>query len=58
MKIRIVTKADGRKTMDKVAKPGVDLEDIIEIAENEVYDGYADYSAVYVNGKLYVEYEA
>ncbi len=58
MKIRLVTKANGRKIMDKIAKPGVDVEDIVEIAENEVCDGYADYSAVYVDGKLYAEYES
>ena len=58
IKIRLVTKMNGRKQVDKIARPGVDLEDVLELAENEVMDGYADYSAVYVDGRLYAEYES
>lgn len=57
MRIRIVTMKDGKVIMDKYAKPGISVEDIVEIAENEVYGGYADYSKVEVNGKVYAEYE-
>ena len=55
--IRIFTSVNGRKILDKVAKPGVELDDILEIAENEVYDGYADYARVEVDGVIYAEYE-
>lgn len=55
--IRIVTKKDGRVVLDRYAKPGAQLEDIVFIAECEVNDGYADYSVVYVDGDVYCEYE-
>lgn len=43
--------------MNKRAKPGVSLEDVLEIAENEVTCGYAVWAGVYIDGELYAEYE-
>jgi len=56
--IKIITKKDGKIILNSTAKNGVTLEEIIEIAENEVFGGYADYSKVEVDGKTYAEYEA
>lgn len=58
MMIRLVTKFNGKVLFDKVAKSGARLDEVLEIAENEVNDGYADYSCVMVNGEIYAEYEA
>ena len=58
MTIRLVTKKDGKTILDKYAKKTATLWDILEIAENEVTDGYADYSCVFVNGDVYAEYES
>ena len=55
--ITLVLRQNGREKT-KYAKAGVSVDEIIEIAENEVMGGYAEYSAVYVNGHLYAEYEA
>ena len=56
--IHILTRQNGKIILDKYAKQGVSLDDITEIAENEVYSGYADYARVDVDGVTYAEYEA
>ena len=56
--IWILTEKNGQVVMHKHAKPGVSVEDVLEIAENEVYGGYADYARVTVNSEIYAEYEA
>lgn len=56
--IRLITKKNGFEVLNCRAKRGVGLEDICEIAENEVYDGYADYACVTVDGRIYMELEA
>lgn len=58
MRIRLITWKDGRITMDKLAKETATVSDICEIAECEVYGGYADYAQVEVDGNMYAEYEA
>lgn len=58
MRICLLTMKDGRVVFNKVANPGVGVDEIVEIAENEVYDGYADYSRVTVDGEIYAEYES
>lgn len=55
--IALVLRSNGR-TKWKYAKDGVSVDEIIEIAENEVMDGYAEYSCVMVDGEVYAEYEA
>lgn len=55
--ITLILKSNG-KTTRKYAKDGVTLDNVVEIAENEVMDGYAEYSCVMVDGEIYVEYEA
>ena len=57
-KICITTMRDGAIVLDRSARRGVSLEDICEIAENEVNGGYADYARVTVNGVIYMELEA
>ena len=49
---------DGEVILHKHARQGVSVEDICEVAENEVYDGYADYARVTVDGEIYMELEA
>ena len=56
--IRLVTSKNGKIRMDRMAKPTAALSEILEIAECEVFGGYADYSMVEVDGKVYAEYEA
>ena len=56
--IWLLTELDGEVVIHKHAKPGVSVEDICEIAENEVYGGYADYARVTVDGEIYAEYES
>ena len=56
MTIRLITKKDGKTVLDKYAKKTATLGDILEIAECEVTDGYADYSCVIVNGNVFAEY--
>ena len=56
--IRLLTKKDGKVVIDKVAKEGVNVCEVQEIAENEFYGGYADYVRVDVDGKVYTELEA
>ena len=56
--IRLITWKDGRITMEKTAKETATLEDIMEIAECEVFGGYADYAQVWVDNNMYAEYEA
>lgn len=56
--IRLVTKLNGNTVMDKWATASVTLDDILEIAECEILDGYADYALVEVDGEVYAEYEA
>lgn len=58
MKIDVLTMLNGRIIINSHAKQGVSLEDVLEIAESEVYDGYADYARVTVDGEIYAEYEA
>lgn len=62
MEIRLLTMKDGEVVLNKKARMGVDMHDILdevcEIAENEVLDGYADYSRVTVDGEIYMEYES
>lgn len=57
-KIHITTMKDGATVLDGSARKGVSLEDICEIAENEVNGGYADYARVTVDGAIYMELEA
>ena len=57
MSIVLKTTEPGGKTRLRTAKPGATLEDICEIAENEVYGGYAVYAAVIVDGEVYIELE-
>ena len=52
-----MTMKNGRVVFDKKAKEGVTLDEVLEIAENEVADGYADYARVMVDGYVYAEYE-
>lgn len=56
--IRLLTTMEGEILIDKKARPGVSVKDICEIAENEVYGGYADYARVTINGEIYMELEA
>ena len=58
MEIGIITKKNGRIVMHERANSDATIDEIMEIAENEVYGGYADYSAVTIDGKVYAEYEA
>jgi len=55
--IRLITMKDGLVVINRRAKSSATLEDILEIAENEVNGGYADYSRVEVDGEIYAEYE-
>lgn len=55
--ITLILKSNGQ-TKRKYAKDGVSLGAILEIAENEVMDGYAEYSCVLVDGEVYAEYES
>lgn len=57
MVITLKTKDACGGGMNKRAKPGASLDDVLEIAENEVTCGYAVWAAVYIDGKLYAEYE-
>lgn len=58
MKIDVLTMLNGRVIINSHAKKGVSLDEVCEIAENEVYGGYADYARVTVDGEIYAEYEA
>lgn len=58
MKIEILTIKGGEIILDKIAKPGVSVEDICDIAEKEWLGGYADYARVTVDGEIYMEFEA
>lgn len=58
MKIELKTTEPGGRTRHRAAKPGATLKEICEIAENEVYGGFAVYAAVIVDGKIYSEEEA
>lgn len=58
MNIKLMTMKNGSVVFDKKAKEGVTLDEVLEIAENEVADGYADYARVMVDGYVYAEYEA
>lgn len=49
---------DGEVVLHKHARDGVTLDEVCEIAENEVMDGYADYARVTVNDNIYMELEA
>lgn len=49
---------NGEVVLHKHAKSGVSVEEVCEIAENEVMDGYADYARVTVDGEIYMEYES
>ncbi len=55
--ITLILKSNGR-TKFKYAKDGVSVDEVVEIAENEVMDGFAEYSCVMVDGEVYAEYEA
>ena len=57
-KIRITTMKDGAIVLDRSARRGVSLDDICEIAVNEVNGGYADYARVTVDGAVYIEFES
>lgn len=56
--IWILTMKDGEVVMHKYARSGVTVDDVCEIAENEVNDGYADYARVTVDGEIYMELES
>ena len=55
--IRLLTMKDGRVVLDKKARNGVPIDEVLEVAEFEVMDGYADYARVEVDGEIYAEYE-
>ena len=55
--ITLLTKKNGKTVIFKNAKPSATLDDICELAECEVNDGYADYSCVFVDGEIYAEFE-
>lgn len=54
-KIRILTKLNGKTVLDCEAKKTSTIENIVEIAQCEVSDGYADYALVTVDGKPHFE---
>ena len=54
--IELITVENGKKRT-RYAKAGVTADEICYIAEAEVYGGYAEYSAVVVDGEIYAEYE-
>lgn len=56
--IRLITMKDGALVLSKKARKGVSVDDICEIAENEVYGGYADYACVTIDDEIYMELEA
>lgn len=56
--IRLITKKSGKVVLNKTAKNSATVDDICAIAECEVYDGYADYACVEVDGEIYAEYES
>lgn len=56
--IWILTMLNGDVVMHKHARAGVNVEEVCEVAENEVLGGYADYARVTVDGEIYMEYEA
>ena len=58
LSVWILTMKDGEVVLHKHARDGVTLDEVCEIAENEVMDGYADYARVTVNGNIYMELEA
>lgn len=55
--IRLTLKRDGATLHELVAKEGTSLDEVLSVAEWEVYLGCADYSAVEVDGEIYAEYE-
>lgn len=56
--MRLLTMKDGLVVLNKYARPGVTIDDLLEIAECEVYGGYADYACVENDdGTVYAEYE-
>lgn len=56
--IKILTTLNGEVVLDFHAKRGVTVDEVLEIAENEVDGGYADYARVEVDGEIYAEYES
>lgn len=58
MEIKLLTTKDGKAVLKGKAKAGTTLDEVCEIAEKEVYGGFADYARVTVDGKTYAEYEA
>lgn len=57
MKIQLKTIDPSGKTKMMDAKPGVAINQVLEIMENEVACGFAVYAAVIVDGKVYAELE-
>lgn len=57
MKIQLKTIDTSGKTKMIDAKPGVTINQVQEIMENEVTCGFAVYAAVIVDGKVYAELE-
>lgn len=56
MAIFLVTYKDGQVVLNGSAKKGESLDDVIDLARNEVNDGFADSAEVYVDGILYSEF--
>ena len=56
--IWLLTEKNGEVLLHKHARPGITVDEICEIAENEVYGGFADYTRVTVDGEVYAEYES
>ena len=48
----------GVEIMDATAKQGVTLAEVCELAENAIFNGYAGYARVEVDGVTYSEFEA
>lgn len=55
--IRIVAMDDGQLLFRKKAKLHVTIDDVLEYAESVIGSRYADYVRVYIDEKLYAEFE-
>lgn len=56
--IKLLTMLDGKIVLNKKAKASTTLDEVCEIAESEVYSGFADYARVTVDEEIYMELES
>jgi repressor of nif and glnA expression len=55
--IKLIMMLRGKTIMDTKAEKTATIDDVLDIAEYAISNGFADYARIEIDGETYVEYE-